>query len=240
MSALFRGRYAREFLAGWGTMDINGHLANTAYLDLAADVRMAFFAEHGFAPTEFRRIGLGPVMRKDEVEYFREIGLHETVTVTYALLASDVTRGWDWQGGRATASVEDELRTLLAFGSSFRILIAHGYSDMVTPYSMSRYVLDHLPPVDYHFWIERVVRRIAAGPPAPAGDAHRHRRLGEHSGSACREPRRREKSRVRESASGAGESGIHLRGDVEAQCHQGRTDDRPVSLRGHALIGPGV
>lgn len=68
--------------------------------------------------------------------------------MTYALLASDVTRGWDWQGGRATASVEDELRTLLAFGSSFRILIAHGYSDMVTPYSMSRYVLDHLPPVD--------------------------------------------------------------------------------------------
>ena len=58
-------RYAREFLAGWGTMDFNGHLANTAYLDLAADVRMAFFAEHGFPPAEFRRLGLGPVVRKD-------------------------------------------------------------------------------------------------------------------------------------------------------------------------------
>jgi hypothetical protein len=44
------GRYAKEFLAGWATMDINGHMANTAYLDLAADVRMAFFAEHGFPP----------------------------------------------------------------------------------------------------------------------------------------------------------------------------------------------
>lgn len=86
MCPVVRGRYAREFLAGWGTMDINGHLANTAYLDLAADVRMAFFAEHGFAPTEFRRLGIGPVMRKDEVEYFREVGLHEMVTVTYALL----------------------------------------------------------------------------------------------------------------------------------------------------------
>ena len=46
-------RYVRQFLAGWRTMDFNGHLANTAYLDLAADVRMAFFAEHGFPPTEF-------------------------------------------------------------------------------------------------------------------------------------------------------------------------------------------
>ena len=80
-------RYAREFLAGWGTMDFNGHLANTAYLDLAADIRMAFFAEHGFPPAEFRRLGLGPVVRKDELEYFREVGLHDTVTVTYAARA---------------------------------------------------------------------------------------------------------------------------------------------------------
>jgi acyl-CoA thioester hydrolase len=83
----FDGRYAREFLAGWGTMDFNGHLANTAYLDLAADVRMAFFAEHGFSPSEFRRLAIGPVVRKDEVEYFREVGLHDVVTVTHAVAA---------------------------------------------------------------------------------------------------------------------------------------------------------
>jgi carboxypeptidase C (cathepsin A) len=68
--------------------------------------------------------------------------------MTYSLLAGDVTRGWDWQGNRATASVEDDLRVLLAFSPSFRLLIAHGYSDMVTPYGMTRYVLDHLPPTD--------------------------------------------------------------------------------------------
>ena len=87
MTSRFADRYAREFLAGWGTMDFNSHMANWAYLNLAADVRMAFFAEHGFPPREFRRLGLGPVMRKDELEYFREVGLHEMVTVTYAALA---------------------------------------------------------------------------------------------------------------------------------------------------------
>lgn len=81
------GRFVRQFIAGWRMMDFNGHLANTAYLDLAADVRVAFFAEHGFSPTEFRRLAIGPVVRKDEVEYFREVNLHETVTVTYAALA---------------------------------------------------------------------------------------------------------------------------------------------------------
>ncbi|HEX9071055.1 MAG TPA: carboxypeptidase [Pseudolabrys sp.] len=65
--------------------------------------------------------------------------------MTYTLLASDVTSHWDWQGGRAQASAEDDLRVLLAYGASFRLMIAHGYSDMITPYAMTRYILDHMP-----------------------------------------------------------------------------------------------
>ena len=87
MASRFDGRYAKEFIAGWATMDFNGHMANTAYLNLAADIRMAFFAEHGFPPSEFRKLALGPVIRKEELEYFREVGLHDSVTVTYAVLA---------------------------------------------------------------------------------------------------------------------------------------------------------
>ncbi len=82
----FKDRYAKEFLVGWRAMDFNGHMANTAYLDLAADVRLAFLADHGFPPTELRRLAIGPVIRKEELEYFREVNIHETVTVTYAAL----------------------------------------------------------------------------------------------------------------------------------------------------------
>jgi acyl-CoA thioester hydrolase len=80
-------RYAKEFVAGWGHMDLNGHLANRAYLDLAADVRLSFFNDHGFPPSEFRRLAIGPVVRRDELEYFREVGLHDSVTVTFSALA---------------------------------------------------------------------------------------------------------------------------------------------------------
>jgi carboxypeptidase C (cathepsin A) len=66
--------------------------------------------------------------------------------MTYNLLASEVTAHWDWDGnGRSPPSVADDLRVLLALTPSFRLLVAHGYSDMVTPYSDSRYVLQHLP-----------------------------------------------------------------------------------------------
>jgi carboxypeptidase C (cathepsin A) len=65
--------------------------------------------------------------------------------MTYSLLSNDVTGHWDWQGGRLQASAEDDVRTLLAFSPSFRLLIAHGLSDMITPFGMTRYMLDHLP-----------------------------------------------------------------------------------------------
>ena len=69
--------------------------------------------------------------------------------MTYALLSGDVTRQWDWgKGGRLSAGAESDLRVLLAFSPTFRLLVAHGVSDMVTPYAMTRYVLDHMPPTD--------------------------------------------------------------------------------------------
>ena len=40
--------YSKQVLAGWGDMDFNSHMRNTAFLDKAADVRMMFFAENGF------------------------------------------------------------------------------------------------------------------------------------------------------------------------------------------------
>jgi carboxypeptidase C (cathepsin A) len=67
--------------------------------------------------------------------------------MTYTLLASDIARQWDWPGSRVQADSEADLRVLLAYDPSFHVLIAHGYSDMVTPYAMTRYVLDHMPEI---------------------------------------------------------------------------------------------
>jgi acyl-CoA thioester hydrolase len=77
--------YTKTLYAGWGDMDFNSHMKNTAYLDKTADVRQMFLAEHGFPVAEFRRLRIGPVMMKDEIEYFNEVQLQERIAVTYAL-----------------------------------------------------------------------------------------------------------------------------------------------------------
>ena len=77
--------FEKMLFAGWGDMDFNSHMKNTAFLDKSADVRMMFFAENGFPMGEFSRLKLGPVVMKDEVEYQKEVGLLQEVRVTLAM-----------------------------------------------------------------------------------------------------------------------------------------------------------
>jgi acyl-CoA thioesterase FadM len=77
--------FSTRFQAGWATMDANAHLANTAFLDAVVDYRMTYFSGHGFPAREFRRPGLGPVVHRDVLEYFREILLLEPFDVTLRL-----------------------------------------------------------------------------------------------------------------------------------------------------------
>ena len=86
--------YEKIFVAGWGDMDFNSHMRNTAFLDKSADIRMMYFGDNGFPLAKFRELRIGPVVMRDEVDYHREIGLLEQMRVTIALagLAPDGSR----------------------------------------------------------------------------------------------------------------------------------------------------
>ena len=68
----------------------------------------------------------------------------------YLLLNYEVGRRWDWHTGGGDdsdhASAGDDLREGLALDPRLRVLIAHGMTDLQTPYLTSRYVLEQLPP----------------------------------------------------------------------------------------------
>lgn len=88
--------YEKRLYAGWGDMDFNAHMRNTAYLDKSGDVRMMFFAENGFPMSEFVRLKVGPVTLKDEIEYAREINLLDEIRVDFQMA------GLSEDGGRWT------------------------------------------------------------------------------------------------------------------------------------------
>jgi acyl-CoA thioester hydrolase len=86
--------YSKKLMAGWGEMDFNSHMRNTAYLDKSADIRMMFLRDHGFAVEKFAELRFGSIVMKDELEYFREISLLEEfkVTLMIAGLSDDGSR----------------------------------------------------------------------------------------------------------------------------------------------------
>jgi len=128
--------FAREFAVGWADLDANAHMRNSAYLDRCVDLRMMFFAAHGYPVAEFARRRLGPVIRRDEIEYFRELRLLDRFSIDLQLtgmssdgsrfrLVSELVRGdtpvarvasmggWLDLDARRLIAPPDDLRTLL-------------------------------------------------------------------------------------------------------------------------------
>jgi len=67
------------------------------------------------------------------------------VELPYRLLNGDINRQWNWGGGRTGPEVVDDLRNLLAGDRDVQALVAHGASDLVTPYFGTQLILDQLP-----------------------------------------------------------------------------------------------
>jgi carboxypeptidase C (cathepsin A) len=71
--------------------------------------------------------------------------LNWRVDQPYRLLERDVGSHWNWGGGRNAPEAVDELRNELASDPQVRVLVAHGASDLVTPYFADQLLLDQLP-----------------------------------------------------------------------------------------------
>src|SRR5258708_22159368 len=93
--------------------------------------------------------GLRAVLTKGMTDYLSDT-LGVRPDLPYRLLNGTAVRQWNWRsglGGReGHAGAADALREVLAHNRAFRIVIAPGMTDLVTPYLTTRYLAHHLPP----------------------------------------------------------------------------------------------
>ncbi len=72
-------------------------------------------------------------------------------TLEYRLLNREVNANWDYglrPGQQGYAGSLDSLEEARTHNPALKVFIAHGYTDLVTPYSMSRYLVSQLRPID--------------------------------------------------------------------------------------------
>ena len=77
--------YEQTFTTKWADFDPNRHMRHSAYNDYAAEVRVRFFADHGFSINEFAKLQIGPILFKEETSFFKEINISENIRVTMTL-----------------------------------------------------------------------------------------------------------------------------------------------------------
>jgi carboxypeptidase C (cathepsin A) len=87
--------------------------------------------------------GSEAVLTSTMTDLYRRLGWR--IDRPYRLLSREVGGNWMWGGRRIAPQSVDELREALALDPRMRVLVAHGASDIVTPYFENRLILDQLP-----------------------------------------------------------------------------------------------
>ena len=77
--------YKKDFEIRWSDVDANSHLANSAYLNFMSHTRVGFLNAYGFSMKKLIEYGIGPVVFSEQIYYFKESFLGQTITVTLAV-----------------------------------------------------------------------------------------------------------------------------------------------------------
>ncbi|PRD42974.1 peptidase S10 [Phyllobacterium phragmitis] len=88
-----------------------------------------------------------PVLTSAFVGYARN-ELNFQTDISYRLLNGEISRNWDYgttPSRQGYAGVMDDLQRARSLNPALGVLIINGYTDLVTPYMTSRYLVDQVP-----------------------------------------------------------------------------------------------
>lgn len=155
MVGMITNEVRRIVQASWADMDFNRHMGNTSYLNICTTVRLMHFAEQGVATADFERLQIGPVVFRDEIEYFREVHLLEKISVTLSLMgcSEDAShfklRNELWKENGAKAA------TVVSTGGWMNVATRK----LVVPPDSIRAALDNLPKLDPFEVLQTIVKQ---------------------------------------------------------------------------------
>lgn len=73
--------YSKLFETRWSDFDANMHMRHTVYNDCAAQIRMNVLEEKGYGMHKLSKMGIGPILLKEETRYLKEVNMGENLTV---------------------------------------------------------------------------------------------------------------------------------------------------------------
>ncbi|KXF75472.1 peptidase S10 [Paramesorhizobium deserti] len=132
------GLFVKEFARKKGDV-LSAYDGTIATADIAPDSSR----NNGPDPVLDRSV---PVLTSAFVDYARnELNFH--TNISYRLLNGEISRAWDYGIGsrQGYAGVMNDLQRARSLNPALGVLIINGYTDLVTPYMTSRYLVSQIP-----------------------------------------------------------------------------------------------
>ncbi len=77
-----------SFDVRWADIDANKHMRHSAYYDYAAHLRVQLLKNRGMDVVTLSKLGIGPVLFREEAIFMREINMDDTIRVNVKLKRS--------------------------------------------------------------------------------------------------------------------------------------------------------
>lgn len=77
----------------WAQIDANRHLRHSAYADFCAQARSNLLNKIGLSLDHFAKSKIGPILFREELIYFKEVRLDETIKVSVEINKLNKTNG---------------------------------------------------------------------------------------------------------------------------------------------------
>ena len=68
-----RPLFSQHFHVRWSDLDPNLHLRGSVYFDYCDHTRLSYFAEQTLPLAEWQRLGYGPVILEQSIQYLKEV-----------------------------------------------------------------------------------------------------------------------------------------------------------------------
>lgn len=128
----------------WAQVDPNGHLRHSAYYDLAAQVRVNVFTELGLSIHDLVKLGVGPILFREEAQFKRELVLNDQVKVDLKVkyMRED---GYKWSFQHRYYKEDNTVAAIVTVEGAWLDLRAR---KVVVPPQIVQEVIDKLPKAE--------------------------------------------------------------------------------------------
>lgn len=80
-------QFQSQFPVRWADLDPNYHVRHTVFSQYASETRIAFFVRSGLFPDYLRENNVGPILFREEINYYNEATLGEILTVNCLVIS---------------------------------------------------------------------------------------------------------------------------------------------------------